>query len=77
MQKKVEVEIDGKKVRVMEHLLEDVSRFGASVVKRKVKETPAELLKATEMPVKKVLAPTLDPLDEVVKVPAAVKRTKK
>lgn len=55
MEKKIEVEIDGKRVRIMPHLLEDASMFGASTVKRVTKEPPKEL---SQMPVKKVLPPT-------------------
>jgi len=57
MEKKVEVEIDGRKYRIAEHMLEDASRFGASVIKRQTKPVPAELLKVPE--IKKTILPPI------------------
>ena len=65
MEKKVEVEIDGRKYRIAEHMLEDASRFGASAIKRQLREVPAELLKVPE--IKKIVLPPKDP--EPVKDP--------
>jgi hypothetical protein len=54
MEKKIEVEIDGKIVRIMPHMLEDASRFGASVIKRQTRKVPEELL---NIPKKEILKP--------------------
>ena len=82
MEKKIEVEIDGKKFRIMEHLLEDASRFGASVIKRQVKEPPKELTMAKKDIVKTVLPPMIDlpvPTDETIEAPVKkpIRRKKK
>lgn len=54
MEKKIEVEIDGKIVRIMPHLLEDAARFGASTLKRQSRKVPDELL---NIPAKPILPP--------------------
>ena len=46
MEKKIEVEINGRKVRIMPHMLSDAAKFGATQEKRIIKETPKELLKS-------------------------------
>ena len=42
--KKVEIEINGKKIRVMPHLLGDMAKFGATETRRTIKNPPRELL---------------------------------
>jgi hypothetical protein len=44
VEKRVEVEINGKILRVAEHMVPDLMKFGASVTKRTIKEPPKELL---------------------------------
>lgn len=44
MAKKIEIEVNGRTVRVMEHMLSDLEKFGASRVKRVIKEMPRELM---------------------------------
>jgi len=52
MEKKVTVEINGRQIRVMPHLVDDMVRFyGANKVKRVIKDVPKELLKMPEKPV--------------------------
>jgi len=75
MEKKVEVEIDGRKYRIAEHMLEDASRFGASVIKRQTKAVPAELLKVPEIK-KTILPPVLEVAPEVTEEPKKVTRKK-
>lgn len=48
MEKKVKVEVGGRIVRVMPHMLNDMNRFGATQIQKVVKETPRELIKAVE-----------------------------
>jgi hypothetical protein len=64
MEKKIEVEVNGKKVRIMEHTLMDASMFGATIIKRQVKEPPKELglIKKT------ILPPRLETPEEVIVV---------
>jgi len=70
MEKKIPVDIDGKTVYIMEHMLQDASRFGASVIKRQVKEPPKELSLVKKEIVKTVLAPKLEiPIQETVETP--------
>jgi len=73
MEKKVEVEIDGRKYRIAEHMLEDASRFGASVIKRQTKPVPAELLKVPEIK-KTILPPVLEVTPEVTEEPKKITR---
>lgn len=56
MEKKITVEINGRLVRIAEHLLEDAQRFGAVMIRRVVKETPKELLKPSPLPEMKTVA---------------------
>jgi hypothetical protein len=44
MEKKIEVEVNGRVMRVPEHMLSDMMKFGATQTKRSVKEPPKELL---------------------------------
>ena len=69
MEKKIEVEIDGRRYKILPHMLEDASRFGASVIKRQVKEIPKELLIIPTEVKKVILPPTnLEPLPVVPEV---------
>jgi hypothetical protein len=55
MEKKVSVITkEGKAVRVMPHMLEDMALFGVTQVKKIVKETPKELIKVPVKQVEKV-----------------------
>ena len=63
MEKRVEVEINGKKLRVLEHLVPDMMKFGASLTKRSVKEPPRELLNLVP---KKVVIPAEKPIEKPV-----------
>lgn len=70
MEKKIEVEIDGRKYRISPHMIDDVTRFGASVIKRQTKEVPKELLTIPAIPeIKKTILPptNLELLPEVKK----------
>jgi hypothetical protein len=70
-EKKVEVEINGKIVRVSRHMIDDINRFGGALIKRPVKNTPSELLKFPE-PAKIILLPKQE-LTPEVKTPEVVK----
>ena len=48
MEKKIEVEIGGRKVRIAEHQLADAERFGATLAKKIIKVPPPELTKPLE-----------------------------
>jgi hypothetical protein len=64
-EKKVEVEINGKKFRCPEHMMEDMMRFGASQTKRTIKNPPKEVLLMMEA--KKIILPVTEyPADEIV-----------
>ena len=65
MEKKIEVEINGRKVRIMPHMLSDAAKFGATQEKRIIKETPKELLKS----------PIKDPLPEMKEVKPESEKT--
>lgn len=54
MEKKIEVEIDGRIVRIMPHMLKDATKFGASTLKRQSRRVPDELL---NIPAKSILPP--------------------
>lgn len=76
MIKKVELEINGRIIRVMPHLVDDMIKFyGASKTKKPVKDTPVELLKIPEKTIipKKEDSPL--PAMEIIKEP--VKRVRK
>lgn len=64
MEKKIAVEVDGRTVYIMEHMLQDATRFGASVIKRQVKEPPKELTLVK----KTILPPKLELGDDVAEV---------
>ena len=83
-QKKVEVEINGKKFMVAEHMVPDMIKFGASQTKRTVKNPPKELLnmpapKTVILPENPVVeAPVLDlPDPNEIVVPKTKGRKKK
>jgi hypothetical protein len=64
MEKKVEViTTRGIKIKVAEHMLKDMARFGAMRARPNVKETPRELLKPI-VP-RQVIKPE-DPLPEMI-----------
>lgn len=71
MEKKIPVDVDGRTVYIMEHMLQDATRFGASVIKRQVKEPPKELTLVKKEIVKTVLPPKLE-VDSVSKVVEAI-----
>lgn len=50
-EKKVEVVVDGRTIRVMPHMVGDISKFGASEPRRTVKPPPKELM----LPLKKLV----------------------
>jgi hypothetical protein len=58
-EKKVEVEINGKILRVPEHLVNDMAKFGATLTKRTIKNPPKELLNMPEP--RKVVLPPVEP----------------
>ena len=49
MDEKIEVEVDGRIVRCMPDMLEDLMRFGATKPKRAIKDVPIELLEPIKM----------------------------
>ena len=55
MEKKIEVEINGRVRRIPAHMLEDMLRFGATETKRAIKQVPKELLKFPDA--KKIIFP--------------------
>ena len=67
--KRVELEVNGKIIRVAEHMVADVLKFGATYTKRIIKEPPVEII----MPLpKKIIIPRADnlkKLEEIVKEP--------
>ena len=67
MEKKIEVEINGRKRLIPEHMLADYMKFGATQTKRAVKEPPRELLNKLEP--KKVILPPQEVIKEPVKEP--------
>ena len=85
MEKKIEVEIGGRKVRIMSHMLADAAKFGATQQARIVKETPRELIKAVKEPLPQMKevkqeAKVVEPLpavDDTEKVSVPVKAARK
>jgi len=66
-EKKVEVEINGKILRIPEHMLGDIMKFGATQTKRIVKNPPKELL---VMPLpKKLVLPRAEIKREYAELP--------
>ena len=59
MERKIEVEIGGRKVRIMAHMLNDAMKFGATQEKKIIKETPKELLRPAKV---------ISPLPQMVEV---------
>jgi len=49
MDKKIEVEVDGRIIRCMPSMLEDMMRFGATKPKKIMKDVPIELLTPIKM----------------------------
>jgi len=47
--KKVELIVGDRKVRVMEHMVEDLLRYGATKTKKLLKDVPKELLTIPEL----------------------------
>ncbi len=62
-ERKVEVEINGKKLRVSEHMVEDIMKFGATMTKREIKNPPKELT----MPLPKKVVIPAKPIEAVAK----------
>lgn len=68
MEKKIEVEIGGKIHRIAEHMLDDATRFGATVTKRQIKDIPQELLLIPD-PIKVIIPPLpVPPAPKEIKV---------
>lgn len=67
--KRIEVELKGRIVRIMPHMLEDSIRFGASQIRRTVKETPKELITIPASVPKELIKNPLPEMKEVVKEP--------
>lgn len=65
-EKKISVEINGKIVRIMPHMLADIKKFGGSEQRRVIKEPPKELLQPLP---KRLILPRTEPVTEVI--PAA------
>jgi len=59
MEKKIEVEVDGRIIRCMPSMLEDMMRFGATKPKKIMKDVPIELL----TPIKMVKAKEEPPIE--------------
>lgn len=49
MEKKISVEVNGRTVRIMPHMLPDLEKLGAVQTKKVLKETPKELLKPIQV----------------------------
>jgi len=84
MEKKIEVEIGGRKVRIMSHMLADAAKFGATQQARIVKETPRELIKAVKEPLpqmkevkQEVKVEPLPPADDTLKTSVPAKPARK
>jgi hypothetical protein len=76
-EQKVEVVVDGRIVRVMSHMVSDISKFGASEPRKIVKEPPKELmlplrkltLEKSEMPKEELPKKLLLPKTELTEFP--------
>jgi hypothetical protein len=44
MEKKITVEVNGRTIRIMPHMLNDALKFGANKIKKVIKNAPKELL---------------------------------
>jgi hypothetical protein len=63
MQKKVTLIVGNRTIRVMEHQVEDaISKFGATRLKKEIRQMPTELLKIPEL---KKVEPEVSPLPEM------------
>lgn len=72
-EKKIPVEVNGRIIRIMPHMLPDIKKFGGTEQRRVIKEPPKELLTPVPL-VKKLILPRAvqsEPLIEEVK-PAEV-----
>lgn len=78
-ERKVDVEINGKRFRVAEHLVGDMLKFGASTTKRVVKEPPRELLqmlpKSIILPKKVSPEKPPEPVEEIVNKEVIVEKS--
>ena len=64
-EKRVELEVNGKIIRVVESMVADVLKFGATYTKRIIKEPPVEIM----MPLpKKIIIPRSEKLKEIEKI---------
>ena len=75
MSKKITVEVNGRQVRIMEHMMKDAAKFGATQTQRVIKETPKELLRPSDL--KKVeplpqMQPAVKPKLEIKSKPVEV-----
>jgi len=72
MEKKIEVEINGKKLRIPEHMLSDMMKFGATQTRRNVREAPKELQKMEPkriiIPPKELVKPVLNEIPKPVEI---------
>lgn len=79
--KKVELEVNGRIVRVMEHCVDDIIRFyGGTKVARTIKNTPKELLQVPQP--KEIIMPkeVVKPVEVIApktEIPEPVKVTRK
>ena len=71
MEKKIEVEINGRKRLIPEHMLADYMKFGATQTKRAVKEPPRELLNAIKP--QEIITPKVVKPPELEKKPDIIK----
>lgn len=67
-EKKIAVEVNGRIIRVMPHMLADVKKFGGSEQRRVIKEPPKELLSPLPLP-KKLILPRTEPVKSEI-IPA-------
>lgn len=72
MDKKIELIVGDKVVRVMPHMVDDMLRFGATRMKKVIRNVPKELLSIPEV----VKLPEADPLPamETVKADDTIKK---
>jgi len=66
MEKKIIVEVNGKSVKIQEHLLSDMLKLGASQTKKVIVNTPKELIRKVEHPVE--VLPEMKTTEEPKKV---------
>lgn len=51
MEKKITVEVNGKSIKIQEHMLSDMLKLGASQTRKVIVNTPKELIRKVELPV--------------------------